>query len=138
MQLQREHDESEKKIKEYKENIKNNENELSKLKKKVLEYDSEINVERISSQDLQKKLEKFARGNFSKNENYQKAKTKIQTLKILIKSLKSNFIEELQEVKKDNSSSIQDLLFRFIDSNNYMRKQLEIRYQAINEEMNED
>ena len=137
-QALQESDNSEKKVKELKETLKTNELEISKLKKKILEYDSEINLERISSQDLQKKVEKLMKTNYSKVENYQKVKSKLNTFKLLIKSMKLNFTEELQLLKKDNSSSIQDLLFRFIDSNNYMRKQLEIRYQSINEEMNEE
>jgi hypothetical protein len=127
-----------KKIKEFKDTLKNNEQEISKLKKKILEYDNEINIERITSQGLHKKNEKLSKTIFSRLESQQSTKSKLQTLKFALKSLKSSVSEDIQELKKDNSSSIQDLLFRFLDNNNYMRKQLEIRYQTINDEMNEE
>lgn len=137
-QLTRENEEHIKKLKEMKETIKNNDIETSKLKKKILEYDSEINIERISSCELQKKVDKLLKGNYLKIEVISKVKSKIQNMRNSLRGFKSFVVELIQEVKKDNSSSIQDLLFRFLDSNNYMRKQLEIRYQTINDEMNEE
>ena len=137
-QVQRELEEIERKNKDYKENIKNNEYEITKLKKKIIEFDSEINIERISSQDLQKKVEKLSKNNFFRLETSQNVKNKLSAFQSSLKSLKNKVIEEIQELKKDNNSSIQDLLFRFLDNTNYMRKQLETRYQTINDEMNDE
>lgn len=135
-QIEKDLQESDKKFKDLKDSAKLLEFENSKMKKKILEYDSEINIERISSQELQKKVEKLTKGSFMKIENFHKLKSKLTGLRTVLKNFKVKCSDEIQEIKKDNSSSIQDLLFRFLDSNNYMRKQLELRYQVINDEMN--
>lgn len=137
-QANRDLEEFDKKFREVKEIGKGLEAENSKLRKKVVEYDNEINIERISSQEMQKKVERLTKTSFGKIEKFHKIKTVVAGFKSLLKTLKVKWADDLMELKKDNSSSIQDLLFRFIDNSNYMRKQLEIRYQAINDEMNQE
>ena len=83
-------------------------------------------------------MEKLSKNNFFRLETSQNVKNKLSAFQSSLKSLKNKVIEEIQELKKDNNSSIQDLLFRFLDNTNYMRKQLETRYQTINDEMNDE
>ncbi|OMJ86276.1 hypothetical protein SteCoe_12264 [Stentor coeruleus] len=136
-QAMNDNSESQRKLKELKNIAKNKDNEISQLKYKIIEYDKEITNERITSNELIKKIDSLNKRNYLKYEILSKLKNETNELKSKLKKIKTFIIEIIQEIKKDNSSAIQDLLFRFLDSNNNMRKQMEIRYQAINDEIND-
>lgn len=130
--------EYQRKLKELKNIAKNKDNEISQLKCKIIEYDKEITNERITSNELTKKIDSLIKKNYSKYEALSKLKNETNDLKSQLRKIKAFIIEIIQEVKKDNSSAIQDLLFKFLDSNNNMRKKMEIRYQTIHDEINDD
>ncbi len=115
------------------------ENELAKTTDRLYEYDSALNHGHDEKRDLIKKAEKLKIINsqikertkqFVKNRCY-KLQNELHTSRISIES-------EINLMRKETQSIIQDLLFRFLDTINHTKRKYDEKMRIAMEENNRD
>lgn len=129
----------EKRISDLKEVIRNNDAELIKTKNKLYEYDNELSIGNNEKRILQKQIEEAIIGNTETKERVKSMmRSKLKMLRSDFKALKTLATNETQMLRKDCNSQIQDLLFRFLENTNFMRKKMDTKLQEVSEQINQD
>ncbi|CAG9314454.1 unnamed protein product [Blepharisma stoltei] len=127
----------EKKVSDLKEALRSNETEMMKLKNKLYEYDNELSCTDNEKRLIQKQLGLAEAESAELKERCKNLlKGKLKVLRSDLKALKNFHNNEAQMLRKDINSSIQDLLFRFMEATNFMRKKMDTKVQEVSEEIN--